>query len=113
MRQPSSFCRLFSGVGSHPWRLTRWATTSPRELRQEIRGIRRADAARVAGQGLTLALATGLFLWVGWLLDNRLGTVPVFTVLGAFVGAAAGLYSLYHHVVLEPRRQREREEHER
>lgn len=73
----------------------------------------RADAARVAGQGLTLALATGLFLWVGWWLDNRLGTVPVFTVLGAFVGAAAGLYSLYHHVVLEPRRQREREEHER
>jgi F0F1-type ATP synthase assembly protein I len=50
---------------------------------------------------------------VGWWLDNRLGTVPVFTVLGAFVGAAAGLYSLYHHVVLEPRRQREREEHER
>ena len=73
----------------------------------------RADAARVAGQGLTLALATGLFLWVGWWLDNRLGTVPVFTVLGAFVGAAAGLYSLYYHVVLEPRRQREREEHER
>ncbi|MXY31439.1 MAG: AtpZ/AtpI family protein [Gammaproteobacteria bacterium] len=62
---------------------------------------------------MTLALATGLFLWVGWWLDNRLGTVPVFTVLGAFVGAAAGLYSLYYHVVLEPRRQREREEHER
>ena len=73
----------------------------------------RADAARVAGQGLTLALATGLFLWAGWWLDNRLGTVPLFTVLGAFVGAAAGFYSLYYHVVLEPRRQREREEHER
>lgn len=73
----------------------------------------RADAARVAGQGLTLALATGLFLWAGWWLDNRLGTVPVFTVLGALVGAAAGFYSLYYHVVLEPRQQREREKRER
>ncbi len=73
----------------------------------------RADVARVAGQGLTLALATGLFLWAGWWLDNRAGTVPLFTILGAFVGAAAGFYSLYYHVVLEPRQKREREEHER
>ena len=72
----------------------------------------RADAARAAGRGLTLALATGLFLGAGWWLDGRLGTVPLFTVLGAVVGAAAGFYSLYHHVILEPRQRREREERE-
>ncbi len=73
----------------------------------------RAEAARVAGRGLTPVLAAGLFLWAGWRLDAWLGTVPAFTVLGAFVGAAAGFYSLYCHVVLEPRQRREREEHER
>ena len=72
----------------------------------------RADVARAAGLGLTLALATGLFLGAGWWLDGRLGTVPLFTVLGAIVGAAAGFYSLYYHVILEPRQRREREEHE-
>ena len=72
----------------------------------------RADAARVAGRGLTLALATGLFLWAGWWLDGRLGTMPLFTVLGAFTGAAAGFYSLYYHVILQPRQKREREERE-
>ncbi len=60
------------------------------------------------GYGLQWALATGLFLFLGWLADGWLGTKPLLTIVGAFVGAGAGFYSLYYHLVVEPRR-RERE----
>jgi len=59
--------------------------------------------ARFSGHGLTLALATGLFLFLGWLLDARLGTVPLFTIVGALTGAAAGFYHLIQHLILLPR----------
>ncbi len=62
-----------------------------------------ADAASFLGHGLTWALSTALFLFLGWLVDRWLGTLPLFTILGAFVGAGAGFYSLYHHLVVRPR----------
>jgi hypothetical protein len=34
-----------------------------------------------------------------------LGTTPLLLVLGAFIGAAAGFYSLYYHIVIEPRQR--------
>ena len=55
------------------------------------------------GYGLTWALATGLFLGCGWWLDGKIGTAPLFTIVGAFVGGAAGFYSLYRHIVVDPR----------
>jgi F0F1-type ATP synthase assembly protein I len=55
------------------------------------------------GHGLTLALATLFFLWLGWLLDQRIGSEPLFMILGALLGAAAGFYNLYRHLVIEPR----------
>jgi positive regulator of sigma E activity len=64
------------------------------------------DTASFLGHGLTWALSTALFLLLGWLVDGWLGTLPLFTILGAFVGAGAGFYSLYHHLVV---RQRERD----
>jgi hypothetical protein len=33
--------------------------------------------------------------------------MPLFMILGAFVGAGAGFYSLYRHVVVEPRERDE------
>jgi hypothetical protein len=68
--------------------------------------------ARFSGHGLTLALATGFFLFLGWLLDARLGTVPLFTIVGALTGAAAGFYHLIQHLILLPRDREEREESE-
>jgi len=65
-------------------------------------GLWRA-AGQFTGYGLTLALSTLLFLLGGWWLDGKVGTTPLFTILGAFVGAGGGFYSLYHHVVVEPR----------
>lgn len=61
-----------------------------------------AEAGRHLGWGLTWALSTALFLALGWLVDRWLGTVPLFTVIGAFVGAGAGFYSLYRHLSGRP-----------
>ncbi|MGD8699799.1 MAG: AtpZ/AtpI family protein [Gemmatimonadales bacterium] len=55
------------------------------------------DRSRVGaylGLGLTFALSALLFAWLGSLLDGRLGSSPAFTLLGAFIGAAAGFYNL-------------------
>lgn len=63
----------------------------------------RFEAARFVGLGLTLALSVLLFLGGGWWLDGRLGTTPLFTLVGTFVGAGAGFYYIYLEVVIRPR----------
>ena len=72
----------------------------------------RQEVIRASGQfmghGLTWALSVLLFLAVGGWLDSKLGTSPFLMIIGAFVGGAAGFYSLYYHIVIEPR-QRELE----
>lgn len=62
---------------------------------------------RYAGFGLTMGLATALFAWLGTWVDGRLGTEPLFVVIGAFLGFAAGFYSMYWRLVLRPARERE------
>lgn len=60
------------------------------------------------GHGLTWAASTLLFLWLGTKADVWLGTEPWLTLGGALVGAVAGFYHMYHHLVVAPR-ERERE----
>ncbi len=67
--------------------------------------------ARYSGHGLTFALSMVLFLLAGWWADGRLGTSPLLTLIGAFVGAGAGFYSMLQHLILIPR-ERERAERE-
>ena len=55
------------------------------------------------GYGLTLALSVLLFLGGGAWVDSKLNTAPFLMLLGAFVGACAGFYSLYYHIVIEPK----------
>jgi len=64
-----------------------------------------AAAGQFTGYGLTWALSTLLFLLGGWWLDGKLGTMPLFMILGAFLGGGAGFYSMYRHIVLDPREQ--------
>jgi ATP synthase protein I len=68
-----------------------------------------AEMSRYLGIGLTMALSTALFLYVGLLADRRLGTEPWLTVVGTFVGAGAGFYYMYRHLVIEPRRTADRD----
>ena len=67
----------------------------------------RREMMRVSGQfmglGLTWALAVLLFLGVGAWVDSKIGTAPILMIVGAFVGGGAGFYSLYYHIVIEPR----------
>lgn len=67
----------------------------------------RREMLRASGQfmghGMTWALAVLLFMGVGWWVDSKLGTGPILMIVGAFVGGAAGFYSLYYHIVIEPK----------
>ncbi len=58
------------------------------------------QVGQYAGYGLTMALATALFAWLGSLLDEAIGTAPVFVLLGAFIGFGGGFYSMYWRLVL-------------
>lgn len=53
------------------------------------------ELGRYTGFGLTWALSVLFFLLIGYWLDGRLGTLPWFTIAGAFIGAAGGFFSLY------------------
>jgi ATP synthase protein I len=65
------------------------------------------DGAQYLGVGLQFAGSIVLFLFVGQWLDDRLGTSPWLLLIGVFVGAGAGFYSLYRQLVILPR-ERER-----
>lgn len=69
-----------------------------------------AQASKSIGVGLTSALSTLLFLYLGTRADAWLGTTPWLTLAGAFVGAGAGFYYMYYHLVIEPRQRKAREE---
>jgi F0F1-type ATP synthase assembly protein I len=57
-----------------------------------------ADVSKYLGFGLTWALSTLLFLYLGTWADKWFGTKPALTVIGAFIGAAAGFYYMLHHL---------------
>jgi F0F1-type ATP synthase assembly protein I len=78
------------------------------ERKQGGRESGSADAGRYLGIGLTVALSTLLFLWLGHRADRWLGTEPWFTLIGVFVGAAAGFYHMYYHLVIAPRGRNDR-----
>lgn len=81
----------------------------------------RADTSlgQYAGLGLQFAASIILFLYAGQWLDRRLGTEPVFLLLGVFLGAGGSFYSMYRKLTAaqrredaerEARRRQEREE---
>jgi F0F1-type ATP synthase assembly protein I len=78
-------------------------------LGRDQKGSDPGDILRATGQfmglGLAWALSVLFFLAVGAWIDSKLGTSPLLLVLGAFIGAAAGFYSLYYHIVIEPRQR--------
>jgi F0F1-type ATP synthase assembly protein I len=61
------------------------------------------STSEVLGHGLTWVASTLLFLWLGSKADAWLDTEPWLALVGAFVGAGAGFYHMYHHLVVVPR----------
>ena len=68
-------------------------------LKRDPKPPPQVEISRYLGYGLTWALSTLLFLYLGTLADKWLGSKPALTLVGAFVGAAAGFYYMYHHLV--------------
>ncbi len=66
------------------------------------------DAAQYAGVGVQFAGAIVIFFLAGRWLDGRLGTEPLFLILGVFIGAGAGFYSMYRQLVILPREREEK-----
>lgn len=62
-----------------------------------------AITGRYSGLGLQWAASVVFFMAVGWWLDGKLGVRPLLTILGAFLGGAAGFYSLYQNLVVAAR----------
>ncbi|MHC4469465.1 MAG: AtpZ/AtpI family protein [Planctomycetota bacterium] len=50
---------------------------------------------RYSGAGMQLFVAIGLFTLLGWWIDSRSGTSPIFLILGTFLGFGVGFYTLY------------------
>ncbi len=61
------------------------------------------DLAPYLGIGTTLAVTVLLGLGVGHWLDDRLGTQPVFLLLGGFFGLGVALYQFFK-TVADPKR---------
>ncbi|HET7692590.1 MAG TPA: AtpZ/AtpI family protein [Gemmatimonadota bacterium] len=66
------------------------------------------EVGRFTGFGLAWALSVLFFLLIGYWLDGKLGTLPWFTILGAFLGAAGGFVSLYRGITAAAADEEER-----
>jgi F0F1-type ATP synthase assembly protein I len=51
-----------------------------------------------AGAGIQFAAAIIVFLFAGKWVDDRLGTNGLFTIVGVFIGAGGGFYSMYRKI---------------
>ena len=65
------------------------------------------SGAAFDGLGLQFALAIVVFLYAGQWLDRRLGTGPLFLILGVFLGAGGAFYSMYRKLMAAQRRDEE------
>lgn len=72
-----------------------------------------AEQGKYLGYGMTFAMATLLFFFLGLWLDGKLGTTPWLSFLGAFAGGGTGFYNLYAHVILEPAAKKKLDEETR
>jgi ATP synthase protein I len=82
----------------------------PSDPRRDHRAGLTPQAGDMMGVGLQFAASILLFLFVGMWLDKRLGTGPWLLILGVFVGGAAGFWSMYRRLVVDPRNKKKDEE---
>lgn len=73
----------------------------------EPNGTSRRLVGQAMGLGLNIVAAASLFGFLGHWIGGRVGAQDVLTLLGVMLGAAAGFYSLYLHLVVRPRLEAE------
>ncbi len=52
-----------------------------------------------ASVGLELVIPVALLTYGGYWLDGRLSTLPLFVILGVFLGMAVGFYNVFRRVL--------------
>ena len=62
-------------------------------------------AAQFMGLGLQFVLSLLLFLYLGQWADGKLGTSPLFMIIGVFTGASAAFYSMYRRLKAAERKE--------
>jgi F0F1-type ATP synthase assembly protein I len=71
-----------------------------------------AQSSRYMGMGMHFAVSTLLGTGVGWYLDKSWSTLPLFLLLGMFLGASVGFYHLYKTLMgIEKEEKEEKEGH--
>lgn len=75
------------------------AMSHDRQERGPGEGSSGPSPATYAGVGIQFAIALVLFALAGNWLDQRLGSSPIFLILGVFLGAAAAFYSMYRKLM--------------
>jgi ATP synthase protein I len=78
---------------------------TPPDSKQPGRGWERAlrEAAPYLGMGTSLAVTVLLGLWIGHWLDGKLGTEPIFFLVGAGLGLVAAGFQFYRTAVVRKR----------
>ena len=71
------------------------------------------NPSNFAGAGLQFAVSIVAFLLLGQWADRKLGTSPVFLLLGVFIGGAGAFYSMYRKITAAQRADDERRRRER
>lgn len=59
--------------------------------------------SELAGVGIQFAAAVVAFTFAGIWVDRRLGTSPIFTLVGVLLGGGGGFYSLYRKLIAAQR----------
>lgn len=57
-----------------------------------------SDMAQYAGMGLQFAATICLLAFVGYKLDEALGSLPIFLIVGVFLGFLGGMLSMVKRV---------------
>lgn len=65
-------------------------------------------AGAYANFGLQFVVALLFFLYLGQWIDRRLGTSPVFVLIGVFAGAGGSFYAMYRKLMAAQEREEQR-----
>jgi ATP synthase protein I len=78
---------------------------TPQDSKQPGKGWQRSlrDVAPYLGMGTSLAVTVLLGLWIGHWLDKKLGTEPIFFLVGAGLGLVAAGLQFYRSFVARGR----------